>query len=499
MRAKIIALLFIIALGLILRLHLLLNGYIGFAQPDNYIYYSVAQYALTHHWVLGSNLSGFPNHNFYTEKPLLIYQIFLLYPITHSIYASMLILPLLYSVLLLIFLYLFAEELGVGTNLSLLASFLGAVVVASLNVTSAMQYRGGSFVPILLLVAIYFLAKINSNKGRVQAYYMLISAMLLAIMLFLWNGALYVVPIYLIGALLMLFGANKLHGHTAISLTIIILLAGIILVLSPVGIKYLGSITPIDSYTATIAELQAPTLNTYLVDFGLLPLIALIGIVVLWFKKQITAAEIGLLVMFMGTFPLALLAQRWASLFYIPLILMSVYGLAAISRKPQFKAIYILIILAVALSSSLLAVAYFVQLAPDTSARVGAYISWIDANTPQNATFLTLWQDGSIIEGWANRQSYTDSVIGQNSTRIYQFSHFLFAKAWNLTYLTQVRPDYLVIHHYWLNYTAGIAMEGNLPPNININGTNFEALENGSIDLPIVYKSANTIIYKIYT
>ena len=489
----------IILFGLFLRLHLLLHSYTGFAQPDNYIYYSIAKQTLTNHLSITSTLSGFPSHNPYTEKPLLIYQVLLFSPFL-SIYYNMLLLPLLYSVALIFFLFLFARKLSGSSKIGLLGAFLGATSIASLNVTSAIQYRGGSFVPILLLLSLYLLATgLEAFRKRTKLLGMILCGILFVGMLFLWNGAAYTLPVLALSIIGIAFKERLTGSQIIIVMFLLIVLTSAIMLVMPAGRNLILGALPIGSNN-TIAELQSPTLSTFFADFGLLPIFALVGFVYLYKKKALQSYEVFALSMVFITEPLALLAQRWSSIFYVPLILLSVIGVKALLRLNQqdrLKLIIYLLIALLVIAQLSVALAYFYETMPDTSARIGQYLAWIDSNTPANTTFLTLWQDGSVIEGWANRQSYTDSVIGQNSTRMAQFSHFLFAKAGNYSYLQKVNPDYLVVHRYWLNYTTGIALEGNLNANMSISGTNFQALENGTSNFPLVYQTANTLIYKI--
>jgi len=88
-------------------------------------------------------------------------------------------------------------------------------------------------------------------------------------------------------------------------------------------------------------------------------------------------------------------------------------------------------------------------------------MAWMKNNTPSNATVLTLWPDGSVVEAWANRTSYMDSVAGENGTRIYYFSRFLFNTSDDPQYLYSIgKPDYLVARTFWFDEIGGIAQEG---------------------------------------
>ncbi|MDE1869328.1 MAG: hypothetical protein KGH60_05200 [Candidatus Micrarchaeota archaeon] len=88
-------------------------------------------------------------------------------------------------------------------------------------------------------------------------------------------------------------------------------------------------------------------------------------------------------------------------------------------------------------------------------------MSWLNNNTPANATVWGIWPDGSVIEGFGNRQSYMDSVGGENGTRIFYASQFLFNTTTDSQYLlNNYRPQYIVARTFWMAELGGLAQEG---------------------------------------
>lgn len=88
-------------------------------------------------------------------------------------------------------------------------------------------------------------------------------------------------------------------------------------------------------------------------------------------------------------------------------------------------------------------------------------MTWLKANTASNATVLALWPDGSVVEGWANRTSYMDSVGGENGPRIYYFAQWLANDTPSTQYLDSIgRPQYIVARQYWLTELQGLIAEG---------------------------------------
>ncbi len=90
-------------------------------------------------------------------------------------------------------------------------------------------------------------------------------------------------------------------------------------------------------------------------------------------------------------------------------------------------------------------------------------MAWMRNNTPANATVWAIWPDGSVVEGWANRTSYMDSVGGENYTRIYRAPEFLFNSSYDTQYLYSVgKPEYIVSRSFWYQEIGGLAVEGSI-------------------------------------
>ncbi len=96
-------------------------------------------------------------------------------------------------------------------------------------------------------------------------------------------------------------------------------------------------------------------------------------------------------------------------------------------------------------------------------------LAWMRNNTPGNSVVLTLWPDGSVVEGVANLTSVTDSVGSQNASKGEPFAAWLFNSSPDPQFLTSSingKPDYLVVRSTWLLETSGIYTESNFtaPP-----------------------------------
>ncbi len=90
-------------------------------------------------------------------------------------------------------------------------------------------------------------------------------------------------------------------------------------------------------------------------------------------------------------------------------------------------------------------------------------MTWMRYNTPANATAWAIWPDGSVVEGWANRASYMDSVGGENGTRIDYSAKWLFNESDDPQYLYNIgKPQYIVSRGFWYQELGGLAVEGEI-------------------------------------
>lgn len=95
-----------------------------------------------------------------------------------------------------------------------------------------------------------------------------------------------------------------------------------------------------------------------------------------------------------------------------------------------------------------------------------AGLGWLKNNSAPSSVILTLWPDGSVVEGVANRTSVMDSVGSQNSVKSDIFANWLFNSSDDPGLLTgnvTGRPNYLVVRYVWLyGETVGIFEESGL-------------------------------------
>ncbi len=184
---------------------------------------------------------------------------------------------------------------------------------------------------------------------------------------------------------------------------------------------------------------------------------------------------IALMSYFMVTSYLQIYAVRFNSLVSIPLAIFAaftIFWLLMLIPKEKKTWLYLglgmvfLIVAYLAYTDSIYSTS-ITQADNINPTFIGA-LTWFNQNSAPNATVLTLWPDGSVIEGVANRTSVTDSVGSQNASKAYPFASWLFDSNPDSQFLisnVSGKPQYLLVRYSWLYETSGIFTEA------QINGT----------------------------
>ena len=92
-------------------------------------------------------------------------------------------------------------------------------------------------------------------------------------------------------------------------------------------------------------------------------------------------------------------------------------------------------------------------------------LAWMHNNTAANSVTLTLWPDGSVVEGVANRTVVTDSVESQNGPKGDLFAAWLYNSSSDPGFLLANytgAPNYLLVRQAWMVETGGIFTEAGI-------------------------------------
>ncbi len=263
------------------------------------------------------------------------------------------------------------------------------------------------------------------------------------------------------------------------------------------------------SFASTIQELQPPTTSFLYASFGIVPfftpmsiimylstyflndtvafwLLSLIAIVPYFFldvegqqenkllsgnavfRFHIEPALLILAAYYLLTEYLQMYAVRFNSLIAVPLSIFAAYTLYWLTlRLGKYKVVGIAIVVVLIVSiinTDLIYSQNLVQADQINPNFIGA-MAWMKNNTPSNAVVLTLWPDGSVVEGVANRTSITDSVGSQDPSIANPFAAFLLNNSNQAQFLLNPlssKPSYFVARYAWLIETSGIYTESEL-------------------------------------
>lgn len=493
--------LLVLVIGIAIRA-LTVRFYPLLMEPDMYSYYSVASQTMANHLRITSNLSGVPSLP-YNESPVLIYLAILFSWITGSLANAYVVLPLLFAGIEMLLIYLTTLEITGDKWPALCSMFIFAIMVAAIFKNSALEFRGESFVPAIVLGAIYILIKSMKAETKIkQGIYEALSVVLVGLAFISWTGGIYV---FAIGALMMLFlilmvfFKTKRELKTIATGTAIAMIAGIIFF-------YLGPYYTIKGGLA-ILELQPPNFDAFLGAFGLAIPLSILGIVLM--AKRLLAEEnpkkrvifYSVYSLYVITFLLEFMAIRNEALLALPMAILAGPGLWYLWTRSKAMgkgtAYYLMALIVVGLAVAVAVQVPFYSPLNTINASTSNALIWMKNNTPINSTVLTFWTDGSVVEGVAQRRVFTASMIAGNPIQIANFNRWLYANAGNETYINQTKPNYIFARSIWLYETAAIKEEANISQNKSINGTNMQELLNGSAPFQKVYAQSGSIIYRV--
>lgn len=507
----------ILFLGLLLRLTLVGNQ--GFYEPDAFFYYAVMNQTFHNNLAIPTPLvlSGFPSQNTFGEKSGLIYITaipYLLFSGVISLYDFMRFYPVLFGLLSILAAWILALQLADNQKVALLSAFIVAILPAAVYRTQALQYRGETFViPLFALMLAYLIYAIRRYEKDRSKFMLTIREVFFALQIYallaIWLASPYALVVLFVTAF---FAALSYFVKNRTSAFII----GIAIFLLIAAFTY-GSLAFLlpnffvvqTQLFTTILETQPATLNELLVLFNSTLLFAPLGVLMYLKRGENSFAFHALFANFLvGSFLLVFMI-RWFVLIYIPVAIFSAYfliyaidALKILNTKhlPVSQICMICIILMMFFLSfdAVIGIHQVGSLYPSLLDSM----TWLKHNSYPASTVLAFWSDGSVIEGWANRQSYTDSVdIGQNVTRIISFSQFLYAKAPDFSYLSSVHPDYLLIRRFYA--LSGVSEEAGLVNDTN--GTNLALLlqkthgfYDDNVTLLQVFQENDTYLYKLY-
>jgi asparagine N-glycosylation enzyme membrane subunit Stt3 len=573
-------------------------GFYGLYEPDGFFHYSVIRAAVDNGFSIPQylSISGWP---YFAPRPphhepfglywvTLIPYMFLQYA-GISYYTIMRMIPMLFGILDAIGAYLLARYLSKDRLFGLLVMLFVALNMGNAARTSALIYRGDSFVtPFFIFALICTVEMFKSKEKKRKMMFMLSSGFLLSICNLVWSGAAFGTAIYIfsfmlililgftfkrkemvdetrymLGTLLFWFllvalyklaefivsgeaftgvyffmlyaimiigwyvteyviGSERIripyadtsYGRFGISIAAIFIAFLVVYLLIPSFVYEIfqtSGFLAIGNFANTIQELQPPTYSFLFASFGLqnfmnpmsiimivatyasnlnllfwlLLLVSSIPYFFMHIEKDGEGISSGHVMFHFGfdenlliiisyfalTAYLQMNAIRFNSLLSIPISIISaytIYWLICLSKKYKYAyyASYLLILLLIIYMVQI-DIGYISGLSPadQINPMFLQAMSWLKNNSASNSVVLTLWPDGSVVEGVANRTSVTDSVGSQLAVSANPFAAWLYNSSPDPGFLLRNisgKPDYLVVRSTWMYETGGIFTESGI-------------------------------------
>ncbi len=420
-------------------------------------------------------LSSFPTHPYVFAEQGIIYLAVLPYRMLHflGLFGTMYLIKALFLILGVVTVYFFSKRISSSTYAGLLGMLFYAVSQVGIFTEAFNRWKGDVFVPVLLVFSVLVLLHLIETPREQKGLRLLMLAMLLLSLLFstlLWNGGLYADAAFGFAVLaLFLEGHTRYFRNSALILAAIIAAGWMLIAFTQLHNTIgLGPLTmPQLNYTASqlvqmlgqvepLAYQTALLYNTVYYPFwifvGFLGSFAILFITILRFQfpthgRSERRAYVAALSLLLFGIPLAILLSRFNSLIFMEIAILSGSSFGLLGSATSRKLLLGLLLVVVPLT--VLFAAYQILTTPEyagISSQFHSQLLWVKQNTPHNATFLSLDGDGTAIQYWANRTTYTDTNLADNVTRIEAFYTFLNARAGNFTYLQRIKPDYLLLH-----------------------------------------------------
>ena len=207
--------------------------YQGFYEPDGFYHYSVVGEIINNNFTTPkyNTLSGFPVHAKIDQEPLGLYWISIIpYAILQyfgiSYYTIMRLIAVAFGVFDAIGAYFLSRYLSKDKLFGLLVMAFVAVNMGDAARTSALVYRGDTFITIFAILALIFTIEIFKSASRNRKLLMTaLTALSLSAGTAVWNGASFVTAIYVVLFALVLTFAFALEKKDWIDSSIYVLIA----------------------------------------------------------------------------------------------------------------------------------------------------------------------------------------------------------------------------------------------------------------------------------
>ena len=182
----------------------------GFYEPDGFYYFTAMRAIVNNGFQFPAALgiSGYPQHHPVAEAHGIYYLTLIPYFIlggSVSYYTIMRMLPVVFALLELLTGYILSRYISKDKLFGLLVIFFIALSMGNAARTSALVYRGDSFVSLFLIMALIFLIetmKQESSNGKIKMSVFAAISLLLANLV--WSGAPFVEAIFMLSVIIII-------------------------------------------------------------------------------------------------------------------------------------------------------------------------------------------------------------------------------------------------------------------------------------------------------
>lgn len=383
--------------------------------------------------------------------------------------------------------FLYTKEMTGDHGAALFAVLFFALSGAGMYSSAFNLFRGDVYVPALSLLSL--LMMIKAERPRT----MLLSVLPAVLAFLIWNGGVYAIVLWVFAFIAAIFSGLKREGIVVLSSMFLLgwglfFLAPVIITSLPFllvfgkgqviinGMQVLGMIEPFAYQTYPIGiwtnALGSVTLVIWiLVGFATswLPAMAA-SIKVKWDSfgsadRNRREAWMVVWAMLLFAVPFTLQSSRFESLLFIPISILA--GSLLSFYKGERRRFVMLLFSALLIFGFVLDTGQIVYspAVPSISKVMKQAMLCTELNTVSNATFLSSEADGTAIQYWGDRKTFSDTNYNANNTEWWAFEDFLYARAGNLSYVVARKPDYLLVSDF-----QPLA-------NRKVNGTNLQLFE----------------------
>ncbi|MEM3781904.1 MAG: hypothetical protein QXT43_03020, partial [Candidatus Micrarchaeaceae archaeon] len=213
---------YVFAIGIAIFLILLVTVYFragmlkyyGFFEPDDYYHFSVIRAAVANNFIVPMylSLSGWPAHTIISEPKGLYYTVLAPYFVLRffgiTYYTIMRYVALVFGIFDVIGTYFLARYLSKDKLFGLLSMLFVALNMGDAARTSALIFRGDSFVTLFIILALVFAVAMSRAEHRKRKLLLAaLAGFTLSIANFVWNGAPFTTVVFMLFfILLLIFG-----------------------------------------------------------------------------------------------------------------------------------------------------------------------------------------------------------------------------------------------------------------------------------------------------